>query len=90
MHTVIPTPRCVVTTRAQDRLARDQKILRTMTKVRRRDVTVLGDLPCAGSYADVVVPGVVRVGDAVRVERVSPRNGPLAQLPAYAAQAKSP
>lgn len=29
----------------------------------------LGQLACAGSYAEVVHPGKVRVGDQVRIER---------------------
>jgi uncharacterized protein len=78
VHVVMPTPRCVMTTRAQGDLVRDRKILRTLTRVSRRDVPVLGESPCAGTYADVVRPGVVRAGDAVRIQKVTPRRGAIA------------
>lgn len=78
LHVVMPTPRCIVTTRAQPGMARDQKILRTITRDRQRDVPVRGDSPSVGAYADVVQPGVVRTGDAVRVEHVPPRRGAIA------------
>lgn len=73
IHAVMPTPRCVMTARAQVDLPGDRRILRTLTRERRRDVPVFGESGCAGTYADVVCPGVVRVGDPVRVEPVPPR-----------------
>jgi uncharacterized protein YcbX len=78
VHAVIPTPRCVMTTRAQGELPRDGAILRTLAHSRRRDVGPLGVSPSIGSYAEVLSPGVVRHGDPVRVERVDPRHGVLA------------
>jgi uncharacterized protein YcbX len=78
VHAVIPTPRCVMTTRAQGELPRDPAILRTLARSRRRDVGPFGESPAIGSYAEVVAPGVVRQGDPVRVERVEPRHGALA------------
>jgi hypothetical protein len=67
-----------VTTRAQPGLARDQKILRTVTRVRKRDVPVLGESGCVGVYGDVVRPGAVRLGDGVQAVSVSPRRGAIA------------
>lgn len=52
------TVRCVMVTAAQHRLDHHPGLLRALASER--------DL-CAGVYADVVVPGVVREGDAVTV-----------------------
>ncbi|MFS0897942.1 MOSC domain-containing protein [Mycolicibacterium litorale] len=79
LHVAMPTPRCVMTTRAQHEvLPRDQKIMRTMTNVRMRDVPVFGERPSVGVYADVVQPGVVHLGDRVTVEPAAPRRGRIA------------
>jgi hypothetical protein len=59
-------------------LPRDPGILKTIASVGRKDVEPLGQLVCAGSYAEVVTPAVVRNGDPVRIERVQPRAGALA------------
>ena len=72
VHVVGPTPRCVMTTLAQGELPRDREILRTLARVGRREIGMLGQFACAGSYAEVVQPGVVRSGDPVRIERVQP------------------
>jgi uncharacterized protein YcbX len=56
-------PRCVMTTLPQDDLPEDADILRTLTKHNRHQVADLGRLPCAGVYAVVTEPGLVRVGD---------------------------
>jgi uncharacterized protein YcbX len=87
VHAVMPTSRCVMTTLPQGELPRDREVLRTLARVRRRQVGPLGELPCVGSYAEVVCPGVVHRGDPVRVERVEPRHGVLAAaLDAIAAE----
>lgn len=78
IHVVGPTPRCVMTTLAQPGLPRDPGILKTIASIGRKDVEPLGQFVCAGSYAEVVTPGVVRTGDPVRIERVEPRKGALA------------
>ena len=78
-HAVILTLRCAMTTHPQGRLRRDRDILRTLTRTRSRAVRAFGESPCLGCYAEVVNPGVVRRGDAVRVERVEPRHGVLAK-----------
>ncbi|MGE2713397.1 MOSC domain-containing protein [Mycolicibacterium litorale] len=68
LHVSLPTPRCVMTTRGQgDVLPHDRNIMRTMTRVRMRDVPGFGERPSVGVYADVVQPGIVQRGDAVRV-----------------------
>jgi uncharacterized protein len=78
IHMVGPTPRCVMTTLAQPDLPKDSDILRTVARINMKDMGVLGHFPCAGSYAEVVSPGVVRQGDPIRFERVEPRRGALA------------
>jgi uncharacterized protein len=78
IHIVGPVPRCVMTTLAQGDLPRDPLVLKTIARVGLKQAGPLGQFACAGSYAEVVRPGVVRVGDPVRVERVQPRHGVLA------------
>ena len=78
VHIVGPTPRCVMTTLAQPGLAKDSAVLKTVARLNMKEMGALGQFPCAGSYAEVVSPGVVRRGDPIRFERVEPRKGALA------------
>lgn len=78
IHVAGSTPRCVMTTLAQPGLHRDPDILRAIAAVGRKQLGPVGQFACAGSYAEVVHPGVVRTGDDVRFERVQPRKGALA------------
>jgi uncharacterized protein YcbX len=78
VHVVGPVARCVMTNLAQGGLPRDPGVLKTIARVGRRQIGSLGQAACAGSYAEVVNPGVVRVGDPVRLERVEPRQGAFA------------
>lgn len=66
LRVTIPCPRCVNTTLPQGDLPHDPGILRTIAQHNRRDLGDFGQLPCAGVYADVVKPGIIRRGDAVR------------------------
>lgn len=63
----IPCPRCVMTTLPRADLPHDPGILRTAAQANRLDLGELGRLPCVGVYADIVKPGRIRCGDAVRV-----------------------
>ncbi len=63
----IPCPRCVMTTLPRADLPNDPRILRTLVDQNRLDLGDFGHLPCAGVYADVVHPGSIRRGDAVRL-----------------------
>jgi len=63
----IPCSRCVMTTLPRTDLPHDPGILRTAVQQNRLDLGEFGHLPCVGVYADVVTPGRVRRGDAVRV-----------------------
>lgn len=62
---VMPDPRCVMTTLAQDELPEDVDVLRTLTRHNRVQVGPAGLFPCAGAYAVVGAPGTVRTGDRV-------------------------
>jgi uncharacterized protein len=65
LNVVLPDPRCVMTTLAQDDLPKDTDILRTLTRHNRIRVGDAGLFPCAGVYAVVATPGMVRAGDGV-------------------------
>ncbi len=67
LKVVMPDPRCVMTTLAQDDLPRDINVLRTLVAHNRIAVGNLGEMPCAGVYALVTSPGAIRVGDAIRL-----------------------
>lgn len=58
LDVVLPTVRCVMTTRVQPpkRLERDLDIFKTLNRVNQQNL---------GVYANVTTPGTVRVGDAV-------------------------
>ncbi|HET9690205.1 MAG TPA: MOSC domain-containing protein [Acidimicrobiales bacterium] len=67
LRVTIPTMRCVMTTLAQPGLGAERSTLRTIAAHNRVEIPGLGTWACAGSYADVVAPGPVRVGDEVVV-----------------------
>lgn len=60
-------PRCVNVTAEQPGLVKDAGLLRTIGKLNTQDLGDFGQLPCIGVYAEVVQPGLVKQGDAVRV-----------------------
>lgn len=62
---IIPDPRCVMTTLAQEDLPRDKGILQTLARHNRLDVAGAGQFPCAGVYAVVSATGTIRIGDPV-------------------------
>lgn len=60
----LPTPRCVLTTMAQEDLPRDAAVLRTVA--RENSLEISGrPYPCLGVYATVEVVGEIRTGDDV-------------------------
>jgi class 3 adenylate cyclase/uncharacterized protein YcbX len=65
LHITVPCPRCVNAMLPQADLPHDPGILRTIAQHNMRKVLDFGTLPCAGVYADVVIPGTIRRGDAV-------------------------
>ena len=61
------TPRCAVPTLAHGDLPRDTEALRVLARHNRvTPLAGLGPEPCACVYAEVLRPGLIRVGDAVR------------------------
>jgi uncharacterized protein YcbX len=64
----LPTPRCVVPTRALDGLPADPRILRALVAHHRIDLGPFGRQGCAGSYAEVAAGARVRVGELLSVE----------------------
>jgi uncharacterized protein YcbX len=59
----VPTPRCAVPSASPDTGCRDRDVLRELLEARG---PVDGE-SCLGVYAEVLEPGVVRVGDEVEV-----------------------
>jgi uncharacterized protein YcbX len=76
---VLPDPRCVMTTLAQEDLPRDTDVLRTLVQHNRIGVGADGLFPCAGVYAIVASPGMIRRGDQVVLD--SGRSAIVPQLP---------
>jgi uncharacterized protein YcbX len=67
LRVVLPDPRCVMTTLAQDGLPGDTDVLRTLAEHNKLEVGGAGRFPCAGVYAVVERPGIVTIGDRVFV-----------------------
>jgi uncharacterized protein YcbX len=67
IHIVSPTLRCPMPMLEQPGLPSDSGILRTLQHHGRRKLGDWGTFSCVGAYAEVVNPGVVRVGDPVEV-----------------------
>ena len=61
------TMRCVMVTLGQPALEPDRGVMRAVADLNRVDVPGVGTYPCLGLYARVTEPGVVRVGDDVRI-----------------------
>ena len=67
LRVISRTPRCAVPTLAHGPLPRDPDALRVLAQHNRMEPLDGADPePCAGVYAQVLRPGRVRVGDAVR------------------------
>ncbi|WAS89966.1 MOSC domain-containing protein [Nannocystis punicea] len=61
----LPTPRCVVVTRAHEEVPADPRVLRTIADHHEFDLGPFGRHACAGAYAETRTPGRVRVGDVL-------------------------
>ncbi|MEV4413346.1 MOSC domain-containing protein [Catellatospora sp. NPDC049609] len=67
LRVIAATPRCAVPTLAHGDLPRDPDALRVLAEYHRVvPLPSLAPQPCAGVYAQVVHPGRIRPGDAVR------------------------
>lgn len=67
LRVTIPCPRCVMPTLPQSDLSHDPGILRAAAQANRLSLGEFGELPCVGVYANVLKPGRIQAGDAVRV-----------------------
>ena len=67
INVALPDPRCVMTTLAQEELPTDIDVLRTLARHNRIEVGEAGQYPCAGAYAVVEAPGMMRTGDRVEL-----------------------
>jgi MOSC domain-containing protein len=63
----LPTPRCVVPTRAHEELPADPEILRTIVREHRVDLGPFGRQGCVGAYAEVANEGSINVGERLEV-----------------------
>jgi hypothetical protein len=57
-----------MTTLAQEELPKDSEVLRTLVQHNKIQVADVGQYPCAGVYAIVERPGILRLLDPVRVD----------------------
>jgi uncharacterized protein len=64
----LPTPRCVVPSRAQEELPADPGILRTLVQHHRIDLGPFGRQGCIGAYAEVAHAGQISVGEILDIE----------------------
>jgi uncharacterized protein YcbX len=65
LRITIPCPRCVNTILPQGDLPHDAGILRNVAQHNMQDLGDFGTLPCAGVYADILKPGIIRRADAL-------------------------
>jgi uncharacterized protein YcbX len=68
LRTLMPVPRCVMTTLEQDDLPKDRNVLRSTARHNMVDTKILGEMPCAGIYAMVASAATIRVGDKADAE----------------------
>jgi hypothetical protein len=65
LTTLMPVPRCVMTTLPQDDLEKDSNVLRSAARHNMIEAGPLGPMPCVGLYLAVAGAGTVGVGDDV-------------------------
>jgi len=68
LEVTAPTARCVVPALAHGELPGDVGLVRAIARSNRLPVGDSGRYGCAGVYAEVVRPGIIRVGDAVSMD----------------------
>jgi len=68
LKVIVPDSRCVMTTLAQEELPKDSDVLRTLVQHNTIQVANVGQYPCAGVYAVVARPGILRLLDPVIVD----------------------
>lgn len=68
LNTLMPVPRCVMTTLPQDELPKDTRVLRSAAKHNMIEAGPLGPMPCTGLYMAVGAGATIRVGDGVTAD----------------------
>ncbi len=63
--------RCIMTSVEQPGVPRDNRILQTIARENRMSTETMGQLPCAGLFAEVESPGTVAEGDVLTIDRVA-------------------
>lgn len=64
----LPTPRCVVPTRAREELPADPPLLKAIARQSRWDLGPFGRPACLGAYAEVACGGHLAVGERLTAE----------------------
>lgn len=84
----LPTPGCVVPTRAREELPAAPRLLRHLATGHRWELGPFGRPPCLGVYAEVVASGHLAAGERVTVGRASvpPREAAAATVARVAAE----
>lgn len=67
LTTLMPVPRCVMTTLPQDELGKDSNVLRSAAKHNMIEAGPLGPMPCVGLYLAVAAGGRIAAGDAIEI-----------------------
>jgi uncharacterized protein len=67
LERITPAARCTMTSVEQPGLPADDRILRAIAREHRVTFPTVGTLPCAGVFAEVATPGVVRIADEITV-----------------------
>ena len=67
LERITPAARCKMTSVEQPGLPADDRILRAIAREHRVTFPTVGTLPCAGIFAEVTTPGVVRLTDEITV-----------------------
>lgn len=67
LTTLMPVPRCVMTTLPQDDLPKDSNVLRSAARHNMIEAGPLGPMPCVGLYLAVAAGGTIAAGDAIEL-----------------------
>lgn len=80
LRVAMPTPRCVVPTRATEELPADPALLKAIARRHMADLGPFGHSASLGTYADVAAEGHVTTGEQLAVAPGTPLDATLATL----------